>query len=85
VPCQVKKCLSNVGVGGGGGVGVDEEENEIEKIEKQRQSSPYVFMSPEVRTTICKYDALQIHIITVLFLRNVLDGVMQCYQHFILF
>ena len=72
MPCQVKKCLSNVGVGGG----VDEEEIEIDIIEKQRQSSgPYVFMSPEVRTTICKDDALQIHIISVLSRRN---DVMQC-------
>jgi hypothetical protein len=84
VPCQVKKCLSNVGVGGGGRV--DEEENETVIIVKQRQtSSPYVFMSPEVRTTICEDDALQIYIASVLFRRNVLHDVMQCYQHFILF
>lgn len=80
MPCQVKKCLSNVGVGVGVGGGVEEEEIETEIIEKQTQSnSPYVFMSPEVSTTICKDDALQIHVISVLFRRNVLDDVMQCF------
>lgn len=83
MPCQVKKCLSNVGGGGGG---ADEEGNETNIKEKQRQSSsPYVFMSPEVRTTVCKDDALQIHIASIIFRRNILDDVMLCYQHMILF
>ena len=75
MPCQVKKCLSNVRVGGG----VNEEEIETDIVGKQRQSSgPYVFMSPEVRITICTDDALQIHIAYVLFRRSILDDVMQC-------
>ena len=70
----MKKCLSNVGVGVGVGGGVGEEEYEIEQMEKRRQSSsPYVLISPEVRTTFCIDDALQIQIVSVSFPRNILD------------
>lgn len=69
VPCQVKKCLSNVG--GGGGFGGEGGEEDYE-IERRHSSCPYMLMSPEVRITYCIDDALQIFVISVSFPRNVL-------------
>ena len=74
MPYQVKKCLSfNAGEGVGEKFG---KENGVKEKRKQ-PPSPYVFISPEVRTTLCNDDLLPDFAIFIFNPKNVLDDVIE--------